>query len=280
MHATGTTAAITAGKWGTTVKTVAMGAAGTALWGSLAFYFVAGMNGAEAVVEATTAERLFFRMELAETELVEGCALNNGEGICDGQAWIILSEHKPRVETPDIPGALSQTVPLPLWEEVAARNSMSDSACNKTVTEGLPAWLASMPKAETGLTVALLPAAMSSCQATAPGIDPQREHRNYWFLSGDKVVAELRCSLPGTYMEPSCELAAFPQHGRYEASYSRIPAANVETMIYQTPHMLAVLKEALPSEAALTVDLGFMTGPFSVDGVTAASLAELKGVTS
>lgn len=280
MHATGTTAAVEAGKWGATVKTLAMGTAGTALWGSLAFYFVAGMNAAETVVEATTAERLFFRMELAETELVDGCALNNGEGICDGKAWIILSEHAPRLETPKMPDAMAQSVPVPLWEEVTARNTLSDSSCNKTITKDLPAWLASMPKAETGLTVALVPASLATCQTAAPGIDPQREHRNFWFLSGEKVVAELRCSLPGTYMEPSCELAAFPQHGQFEATYSRIPATNVETMIQQAPHMLAVLKEGLPSEASGRVDLDFMTGPYTVDGVTAASMAELKGVTS
>jgi hypothetical protein len=278
MQSTSTSVAASAGTWGATAKTVAMGVAGTALWGSLAFYFAVGFNGAENVTTETEVERLFFRMELPETELVNGCSLNFGAGDCDGQAWIILSEFRPRAETPDMPRALRGVVPPPLWAEVAARSAMSDNACNTAMAVDLPNWLAGVPRSEQGMTVALLPDHLASCQAIAPGIDPKREHRNFWFLEGDKVVAEMRCSMPGTYMEPSCELAAYPEQGRYEVSYSRLPALNVEDIMEQTPHMLKVLNRALPAENAGIVDLAFIKGPFARDAETSEAMAELRSV--
>ena len=279
MQSTATTAAATAGTWGATAKTVAMGAAGTALWGSLAFYFVVGFGNVETASQDTSSERLFFRMELAETDLVHGCTLNHGEGACDGKAWIILSQHRPRAETPEMPQALREVMPQPLWDEVVARNAMSDGTCNAAVTVDLPNWLASVPRASTGMTVALLPEHLTSCQAVAPGLDPHREHRNFWFISGDQIVAEMRCSLPGTYMEPSCELAAYPEHGAYEVSYARLPASNVERIVEQAPQMLAVLKAALPAEAASVVDLGFMSGPVAQEAEAATAMTGLKDLT-
>lgn len=275
MHTTSTSAAATAGTWGATAKTVAMGVAGTALWGSLAFYFAVGFNGGEISETETAAERLFFRMELPETDLVSGCSLNNGAGACDGQAWIILSEHRPRAETPDMPRELSESLPVPLWEEVAARNAMADGACNTAISTDLPNWLASVPKSDEGVTVALLPENLANCQSVTSGIDPQRAHRHFWMLSGTRVVAELRCSLPGTYMEPSCELAAYPEQGAFEVSYSRLPASNIQEIIQQSPEMLAVLDRNLPEDFGRSVDLAFIEGPFASDAATAEALAEL-----
>ena len=276
MLSTSASTAVTAGKWGATAKTVAMGAAGTVLWGSLAFYFVVGASEVDSFA-TTEAERLFFRMELPEKELLAGCAENFGAGTCDGQAWIILSQHRPRPETPDMPRDLRESVPLPLWEEVAARNAMAEGACGRALSVDMPRWIAGQPKSD-GMTVAVLPEALSSCQTATAGVDPKREHQNFWFFEGEKVVAELRCSLPGTYMEPSCELAAFPQNGVYEVSYSRLPATNIDQIVDQVPEMLGVLKDNLPSETASVVDVAFIKGPFASDSVTRAALTDLRTV--
>lgn len=278
MHSTATSAAVAAGKWSTTAKTVAMGAAGTALWGSLAFYFVVGVNGADPIVSENTAKNLFFRMELAETDLVEGCKLNSDAGLCDGTAWIILTGHRPRAETPDMPSALADTIPAPLWEQVAARNELSDGACGAAIAHDLPAWLASVQKPTAGVVVARLPDSLASCQASTAGVGPQHDHRNFWFFEGDKVVAELRCTMPGTYMDPSCELAAYPEHGTYEVSFSRLPAINVEEIVYQAPQMLAILDANLPSEAKGIVDLDVIKAPFVQAPETGQAMVELGGV--
>ncbi|WP_375175325.1 hypothetical protein [Pseudooceanicola sp.] len=278
MQSTGTSVAATAGTWGTTVKTVAMGAAGTALWGSLAFYFAVGFNSTETVASEEEVKRLFFRMELPEVELVEGCSLNYGEGSCDGQAWIILSEYRTRAETPDMPGALRTSLPEPLWAQVAARNTMADESCRTTLSVDLPNWLAAVPRGDNGTTVTLLPEHLATCQAESASFDPKREYRSFWFLDGNQVVAEMRCSLPGTYMEPSCELAAYPENGSYEVSYSRLPARNVEKIMEQSPHMLSVLDTNLPAENAGIVDLAFLKAPFNLDAETSEAMAELRSV--
>ncbi|WP_136634790.1 hypothetical protein [Pseudooceanicola onchidii] len=281
MQSTSTSAAAAATTWGATAKTVAMGAAGTVLWGSLAFYFAVGMNNADEITnedQVETAERLFFRTELPEADLVQGCQLNNGAGACDGTAWIILSQHQPRQDAPPMPEALKVSMPTPLWDNVTERNDMTDRTCNRAITVELPRWLATVPRASEGVTLALLPEHLGACQASAPGIDPRREHRNFWFISGQKVVGELRCSLPGTYMEPACELAAYPEHGTFEVSYSRLPAANVEAIATQAPQMLEALKAALPADLAARVDLDTIPAPVAFDADTAAAMGDLVNV--
>lgn len=281
MQSTSTSVAAAASTWGATAKTVALGAAGTALWGSLAFYFAVGLDGAESVINNDTdktVERLFFRTELPEVDLVRGCQLNHGAGDCDGKAWIILSQYKPKAEAPPMPTSLQAAVPQPLWDNVTERVAMSDAACAKAITQGLPQWLATVPRSPAGASVALVPDHLASCQAIAPGIDPKREHRSFWFISGDKVVAELRCSLPDTYMDPSCELGAYPEHGEYEVSYSRLPAANVQAIADQAPNMLEVLEDALPSEIATQIDLDFIKGPITRDDAVDGSMAALMNV--
>lgn len=278
MHSISTSTAAAGGKWGSTAKAVAMGTAGTVLWGSLAYYFVVGAGVSDMVADGAPAEKVYFRTELAEKDLLRGCSLNNGAGECDGDAWIILSQHVPRTETPKRPEALKAALPQPLWEDMAARNAMTDAACNAMVSKELPGWLATVPRAQGAMTVALVPQNVISCQPSTNGPDAAREHRTFWFIDGDKVVARMRCSVPGTYMDPACEFAAYPEHGTYTVSYSRLPAGNVERMVQQAPNMLGALEASLPDELTGVVDLAVVRGPFAVDAATSNALADFGSV--
>lgn len=277
MLSTSTSTAAAAGKWGATAKTVAMGAAGTVLWGSLAYYLVVGASVSDFVSDGAPAKKVYFRTELAETELLRGCTLNNGAGDCDDQAWIILAQHTPRSETPDIPEALKAALPEPLWEDMAARNAMVDPTCNATVAENVTGWLSGLPHNGGAMTVALVPQEVISCRPNDNGPDAAREHRHFWFFDGEKVAAQLRCSAPGTYMDPACELAAYPEDGKYTVSYSRLPAGNVERIVQQAPSMLGTLDASLPDELIGVVDLDVLRGPFAVNAETSNALADFGG---
>lgn len=274
MQTRASTVAATAGQWGGTAKTVAMGAAGTALWGSLAFYFVVGANGSDAVAESdVAAQNLFFRMEIAESELVDGCSLNSGTA-CDGTAWIILARHPKQLDAPQIPTALKEAVPEPLWRSVTERTDLTNKTCGAVIAKDVPAWLAALPKGE-GTTVARIPETLAACQAMA---DPTRAHETFWFMSGPAVVAEMRCSVPGTQMDPSCELATFPEHGTYQVSFSRLPAVNAQAIATQSPDMMAILEANLPDGMAGNVALDLMTSPVSYDVDTTTAMDRLNGI--
>lgn len=279
MHTTTTSTAVAAGKWSATAKTVALGAAGTALWGSLAFYFVAGYSGTGADVAAMAtdepATRIQFRTELAETELLRGCELNNGAGACDGMAWARLTHYISRPETTEMPSVLKASLPQPLWDDLATRNEVANGACTTALTTELPTWLASVPRVPGAMSLTLVPGQFASCDAMAASFDPSRDRRSFWFIDGDRVVAEMRCSVPGSFLEPACELAAYPEEGRYEVSFAQLPAGNIERIIEQAPHMMEILNVSLPEEMAGIVNLDVVHGPFAVDAQTSAVLADL-----
>ncbi|EAQ04212.1 hypothetical protein OB2597_08719 [Pseudooceanicola batsensis HTCC2597] len=266
------------GKLGMSAKTVAMGTAGVALWGSLAFFFFVGDDGSETKAAAGGAERLFLRMELPETALLDGCTENFGGADCTGQAWVIISENRDDGSASGMPAALEDKLPEPLWNEVVARHSISEAQCRDTLTEELPKWLSSGARDVPGLHATLLPDRFTACQGIASDIDPMRDVQAFWIMSDHRVVAEVRCTMPGGDMDSECQLSAFPEHGGYVVSYSRLPASNIQQIVAQSSGMLAIVADNLPEEVAAHVNLAFLDGRIALDDATAHAVTSLRGM--
>lgn len=256
-------------------KTAAMGTAGVALWGSLAFYFLVGGEEAQVADTLEPSERLFLRMELPETVLLDGCVENFGGSACADKGWIIISENKERARSTMMPRGLTEAMPAPLWTEVVARHSMSDADCKATLEKELPEWLGSGSRARPGLHATLVPDRFTACQARASGIDPVIDAQAFWIMKDHKIVAELRCSLPVEDRSADCQLSAFPDHGDYVVSYSRLPAANVSSIVDQTGHMMGVLSSNMPEGMQDRVDLSFLDGKIAFDEASAHALSSL-----
>jgi hypothetical protein len=95
-------------------------------------------------------------------------------------------------------------------------------------------------------------------------------------MDGDKVLAQVQCTVPGSYSDPYCQLTAYPENGAQVASFARLPAGNVEDIIARAPEMLAALQFNLPKEIAALTDLDLLDGPFMVDRTAAAAARDLR----
>lgn len=264
--------------WGNlsvSAKTMAMGTAGVALWGSLAFYLAVG--GEPPLPDAPTeaAERLFLRMELPETALLNGCVENFGGTSCGDNAWVIISEDRARAMDASMPRKLADNLPAPLWAELVARHSMSDEKCRTTIEDELPDWLTSGARARTGLHATLVPDRFTTCQGISSNIDPVRDVQAFWIMNDEKVVAEVRCTMPVGGRESECQFSAYPDHGNYVVTYSRLPATNVSDIVDQSAHMLNILATNLPESMAGRVDLAFLEGDIALDEASAHAVASL-----
>ncbi|WP_407492394.1 hypothetical protein [Pseudooceanicola sp. MF1-13] len=268
------------GVWGglsASVKTMAMGTAGVALWGSLAFYFVSGPGDTTDIDTVQASERLFLRMELPETALLDGCAENSG-ATCGDKAWVIISENRERARQTVLPVALVGKVPPPLWTEVVARHSMNEPKCRDLLEEELPKWLSSGSRAKDGLHATLVPDRFTTCKGQAADIDPNLAVQAYWIMDGPQVVAEMRCTMPGGSRASECQLTAYPEHGDFVVSYSRLPAKNAGQIVDQSARMLGVLEANLPESAQGSVDLAFLDGQIAFDDASAHAVASLQNM--
>ena len=266
------------GKLGGSASTLVVAGAGTALWGSLTYLAMVGFGdgGSSSGVVATAPEDTFYRMDLPERVLLEGCAQNYGASKCDDQAWVILAADKGKAPAEAMPETLSASLPPELWKTLSAHHALSEESCARNLREDLPAWIAAQAAATTGPHVAVLPAQFSVCQGVAAQTDPAREYRSFWFLDDRRVVASVQCSLPGSYSDPYCQLVAYPQHGAYVASFARLPAGNVERIIADAPEMMAALAFNVPQDMRDRVELDFLDAGFVPDSAAAAAAQELR----
>lgn len=269
--------------WGSlsaSAKTVAMGTAGVALWGSLAFYMVVGSSDShtEEDIAAQSQERLFLRMELPESTLLNGCAENFGGDACSDKAWIIISENKARSQATVMPAGLKGVMPAPLWTEVVARHSMNDQTCKTTLQDELPKWLSSGARAKKGLHATLVPDRFTACKGNVADNDLTQDAQAFWIMSDEKVVAELRCTLPQGERDSDCQLSAYPENGDYVVSYSRLPSANASAIVDQSAHMIGVLAANMPEGAKDRVDLSFLDGKIVFDDASAHAVASLHNM--
>jgi len=253
-----------------------MGTAGVALWGSLAFYFVSGPGETGEDMELTASERLFLRMELPETSLLNGCSENFGGTTCGDKAWVIISENKERARATVLPVGLRNSMPAPLWTEVVARHSMNEPKCRDLLEDELPKWLSSGSRVKDGLHATLVPDRFTTCKGMASDIDPDRAIQAYWIMDGPQIVAEMRCTMPGGTRNSECQLTAYPENGDYVVSYSRLPAANAGQIVDQAANMLGVLAANLPESAQGSVDLAFLDGQIAFDDASAHAVASLQ----
>lgn len=276
MQLSGTGLVALWGKLGGSGTTLAMGAAGTALWGSLAYFSMVGFSGSSGGTGAPLAsDDLYYRMELPERVLLEGCKNNYGGSQCTDQAWAILAANADKARTP-MPEPLADALPVPLWNDLSVRHAATEPTCADALNKGLPEWVGAMAASSKGPHVAVLPARYTACQGIAAGIDPMREHRLFWYMDGDKVLAQVQCTVPGSYSDPYCQLTAYPENGAQVASFARLPAGNVEDIIARAPEMLAALQFNLPKEIAALTDLDLLDGPFMVDRTAAAAARDLR----
>lgn len=194
--------------------------------------------------------KLGARVTLKEHKILSGCIENFGRGPCKGKMSLIVTGKIGRANRKVLPRGADLKLPNPIMNTIAYGNFHTEpSICDAETRSSLSSWL-ERSKSEVGeVKISLMPELLALCFNTRKP-DEKQFYENFWFFSGDAIIASMRCSLVENVPNPLCTLSAYFSGGEYWAQLGFYPAVNATKIVEQFPNIVGSLVNNLPDEQA------------------------------